>query len=114
MDSKKGHDFTHCNDNGRRSFSGFSQGSIENDYSNEVTDDQDDQEGSEIRVRDSNDSNTSPKESFFKEVISLSINRLMITGAATRCNIYLNVGFVIFFFITFIFFFIFLINIYLF
>ncbi|GAX70700.1 hypothetical protein SCKG_3801 [Saccharomyces cerevisiae] len=69
MDSKKGHDFTHCNDNGRRSFSGFSQGSIENDYSNEVTDDQDDQEGSEIRVRDSNDSNTSPKESFFKEVI---------------------------------------------
>lgn len=69
MGLKKEHDFAHPSDRGRRSFSGFSQGSMENDYSNEVTDDQDDQDESDIRVRDSNDSSTSPKESFFKEVI---------------------------------------------
>ncbi|EJS42883.1 YKL050C [Saccharomyces arboricola H-6] len=56
----------HRGDQDRRSFSGFSQGSVENDFSNEPTDDQYE---SDIKVRDSNDSNTSRKESFFKEII---------------------------------------------
>lgn len=59
-------EFAHHNDKPRRSFSGFSQGSLENDYGNEVTDDQDE---SDIKIRDSNDSNSRGKESFFKEII---------------------------------------------
>lgn len=66
MGSENEDELAHRADRGRRSFSGFSQGSTENDYSNEVTDDQDE---SDIKVRDSNDSNTSRKESFFKEII---------------------------------------------
>ncbi|CAI1567424.1 hypothetical protein SEUBUCD646_0K01710 [Saccharomyces eubayanus] len=56
----------HRNDKPRESFSGFSQGSFENDYGNEVTDDQDE---SDIKIRDSSDSNVRGEESFFKEII---------------------------------------------
>ncbi|CAI4046257.1 hypothetical protein SUVZ_11G1630 [Saccharomyces uvarum] len=59
-------ELVHHNDKPRRSFSGFSQGSFENDYGNEVTDDQDE---SDIKIQDSNDSNVRGKESFFKEII---------------------------------------------